>query len=331
MATLVLTVAETLRYRGKLGQWSWALHRIAGLGTLLFLFLHVIETSWAVFYPDLYKEAITVYQSPLFTVGEFALVACVIYHALNGFRIVIFDWKPQWWKYQAEAARAVIIGTLVLMLPTFYLMFAHALEHYRTSGFDLRLQELIDTQGRFALGIVGIALAGIVVSAIYSLVPGSDAPKRGKVSRYDRFMWLFMLVSGVIIIPLVFGHLAMIHVIQGVFDITTKDVVPVGALAPNVSGTAPEFVALRWNTMFAGVFIWRIYDVSLLVLAVIHGFHGLRYVVNDYVHILIINRGLNIAILATAVGLIIVGGIALISGVPQSTVQMLQQAALAVH
>src|SRR5262249_42288335 len=261
MATLVLTVAETLRYRGKLGQWSWALHRIAGLGTLLFLFLHVIDTSWAVFRPDLYTEAITVYQSPLFTVGEFALVACVIYHALNGFRIVLFDWKPQWWRYQADAARAVIIGTLVLMIPTFYLMFTHVLDHYRTSGFDLHLQELVATQGFFAIVAVGIVLAGIFVSAIYSLIPGANAPKRGKVSPYDRFMWLFMRVSGVIIIPLVFGHLGMMHVIQGVFDITTKGMVPVGTtLGPSISGTAPEFVALRWNTMFAGVFIWRIYD-----------------------------------------------------------------------
>src|SRR5215813_2052203 len=113
MASLTLTIAETLRYRGKHGQWSWALQRISGLGTLLFLFLHVIDTSWAVFYPDLYKVAIQEYQSPLFTLGEFALVACVIYHGLNGFRIVLFDWRPQWWRFQADAARAVIIGTLV--------------------------------------------------------------------------------------------------------------------------------------------------------------------------------------------------------------------------
>ena len=32
MTTLVTTVTETLRYRGKIGQWSWMLHRVAGLG-----------------------------------------------------------------------------------------------------------------------------------------------------------------------------------------------------------------------------------------------------------------------------------------------------------
>ena len=330
MATLVTTISETLRYRGKIGQWSWALHRIAGLGTLLFLFLHVIDTSWAVFYPELYAEAIRQYQSPLFTVGEFALVACVVYHALNGLRIVVFDWKPQWWHRQADAARLVFLGTIVILVPTFVLMFGHVARHYQTAGFNLYLTEIINTQTKFGAGVIGVVIAGIAISALYSLVPGANVLKKGRESRFDKFVWLFMRVSGVIIIPLVFGHLAMMHVIQGVFDITAKGMVPVGTtLGPNVTGTAVEFVSLRWNTMFAGVFIWRIYDVCLLVLAVIHGFNGLRYVVNDYVHNVIINRGMQLAILGTAVGLIVVGGLAFINTVPVSVSQL--AAGLPVH
>src|SRR5258708_27722807 len=106
-------------------------------------------------------------------------------------------------------------------------------------------------------------------------------------------MWVFMRVSGVIIIPLVFGHLAMMHVIQGVFDITTANYVPVGTTVANISGTAPEFVAIRWHTMFAGVFIWRVYDIGMLFLVILHGFNGLRYIVNDYVHNRLVNRACN--------------------------------------
>ncbi|NOG48064.1 MAG: succinate dehydrogenase, cytochrome b556 subunit [Chloroflexi bacterium] len=108
MNSLVLTLTEALRYRGGIGQWSWILHRVSGLGVVLFLTLHVIDTSWAVFYPGLYEEAIAAYQSPLFTLGEFALVACVVYHAYNGIRIVIFDFQPRWWKHQQRAAFAVL-------------------------------------------------------------------------------------------------------------------------------------------------------------------------------------------------------------------------------
>ena len=58
LTSLVLTVRETLRYRGAIGQWSWVLHRLTGVGVALFLALHVIDTSWAVFYPDLYVPLI---------------------------------------------------------------------------------------------------------------------------------------------------------------------------------------------------------------------------------------------------------------------------------
>src|SRR6187402_3391684 len=84
LASLVLTLKETLRYRGAIGQWSWVLHRLTGLGVVLFLFLHVIDTSWAVTNPEGYVAAIASYQSPLFTLGEFGLVFAVVYHALNG-------------------------------------------------------------------------------------------------------------------------------------------------------------------------------------------------------------------------------------------------------
>ena len=61
MTSLVLTLTETMRYKGALGQWSWVLHRITGLGVVFFLVLHVIDTSWSVFYPQLYVEAIATY------------------------------------------------------------------------------------------------------------------------------------------------------------------------------------------------------------------------------------------------------------------------------
>lgn len=332
MTSLALTISETLRYRGKIGQWSWVLHRITGLGTLFFLFLHVIDTSWAALYPpSLYNRAISQYQSPLFTFGEFVLVACVVYHAINGFRIVLFDWRPQWWKFQARAANIVLGVTLVLLIPTFGLMFAEMIRHYTglaTFNFDtFKLPEIIADNSRFALGIIALLAFGIIASAIYSVIaPGANAPRKAlKRSRFDTFMWTYMRASGVLILPLVFGHLAMMHVIQGVFNISVHNYIPIGTTMINQSGTAVEFVALRWNTMFAGVFVWRVYDILLLILTIIHGFYGMHYALNDYIHNALVNRGAQIAIFATVIGLLFVGGIAILSGVPAETVKMLQQ------
>src|SRR5664279_1618968 len=129
------------------------LHRITGLGVLFFLTLHVIDTSWSVFYPQLYVEAIATYQTPLFTLGEFALVAAVVYHALNGVRIVIFDYRPRWWKYQQRAAFWVLGLSVVLLVPTFLIMFGDVVNFYNNNGHVLGLVAVLTSQIRFIAGL----------------------------------------------------------------------------------------------------------------------------------------------------------------------------------
>ncbi len=305
MATLVTTVTETLRYRGKLGQWSWVLHRIAGLGTLLFLVIHTIDTSWVYFYPELYERAILIYQTPLFTLGEFALVACVVYHAFNGLRITLFDYKPEWWEHQALAAQVVLLATAVVLVPTFVLMGQHVVEFYSGRPFDLGLGPVItEVALPFGGGMVAVMVLGVVLSAAWGAVSGSRGaagPFLAQRSRFEQLMWSFMRVSGVLLVVLALGHLAIMHVINGVFDINQG----------GQFGEAANFVAGRWAFLF-----WRLYDAALLALAMIHGFNGFRYVVNDYVHHPTVRRGLHWAIIAGAVVTIGMGSIALINGVP---------------
>ncbi|MBN2305505.1 MAG: succinate dehydrogenase, cytochrome b556 subunit [Anaerolineae bacterium] len=321
MTTLVTTVTETLRYRGKIGQWSWVLHRLSGLGTVLFLILHVIDTSWAAFYPDEYAKAIAQYQSPLFTIGEFGLVACVVYHAFNGLRIILFDWRPEWWAYQQRAARIVFALTILVLLPTFALMLGHVIDYYDGDPDPASLTDIIETQSQFALGFVVIVTAALVLSALYGVITrqgaGFELP-----GRLEATLWSFMRLSGVLILPLVFGHLAMMHVIQGVFDITGSGIEVVGTDIVNQSGQAVEFVGARWDMLVAGVAIWRVYDAVLLALVVVHGFNGLRYVVNDYAHHPVVNRALNWALVFGMVALIVLGAAALIAGVDNTAQQI---------
>ena len=318
MTTLVTTVTETLRYRGKLGQWSWVFHRLSGLGTVLFLILHVVDTSWASFYPNQYEQAIREYQSPLFTIGEFGLVACVIFHAFNGLRIVLLDYKPEWWQYQERAVLLVFLATIIVLAPTFALMVGHVADFYGEEDQDIAgLGEIIETQAQFVVGFVVIIVAALALSGIFGLLTqsknGFELP--GKM---EAMIWSFMRLSGMLILPLVFGHLAMMHVLQGVFDITGGGIDVVGTDIVNESGKAVEFVGARWDMLVAGVAIWRVYDGLLLALVVIHGFNGLRYVVNDYAHAPWINRALNYAIVFGAVALIAVGAAALLVGVDET-------------
>ena len=56
--------------------------------------------------------------------GEIALVAGVLYHGLNGLKIIVFDFWPQLWTHDREvkATWAVMIGTFILWLPAAILM-----------------------------------------------------------------------------------------------------------------------------------------------------------------------------------------------------------------
>ncbi len=327
MTTLVTTVTETLRYRGKIGQWSWVLHRVSGLGTLLFLILHVIDTSWAAFAPDLYAEAIDQYQSPLFTIGEFILIACVVYHAYNGLRIILFDYKPEWWKHQQRAANIVFATTAITLIPVFAIMLNHVLEFYEDDPELASFSSIVEMQSKFLLGFIAIIVAALVLSALYGVISrsrsGFNLPSRAEAT-----LWSFMRLSGVLILPLVFGHLAMMHVIQGVFDITGAGIQVVGTDIVNESGHAVEFVGARWNMLLAGVAIWRVYDGLLLALVVLHGFNGLRYVVNDYAHPPLVNRALNWAIVFGAVALIVVGAWALLAGVDETAYEIAEDIVL---
>ena len=122
MSTLVLTIRESIRYRGRSGHLSWMAHRISGLAILAFLVMHVWDTANANFYPELYEWSIELFKHPLFALGEIALMAAVLYHAFNGIRITIMDFKPELWKHQARSATIVWVLFFVIFIPIALLM-----------------------------------------------------------------------------------------------------------------------------------------------------------------------------------------------------------------
>lgn len=80
-------------------------------------------------------------------------------------------------------------------------------------------------------------------------------------STLERYGYLFMRLSGVGLIFLAIGHMMIQHVLNDVHNLTLA------------------FVRQQWNSWG-----WRTYDLFLLTFAIIHGFNGLRVVVEDYVH-----------------------------------------------
>ncbi len=114
MSALKTTLSGYVRYRGREGQISFLLHRVTGLGTLLFLGIHILDTATVYFAPQLYPDAIHLYSTTPFMIGEIILVFCVLYHGANGIRLAISDWFPKLWRIRQE--RSWAIGTLILAI-----------------------------------------------------------------------------------------------------------------------------------------------------------------------------------------------------------------------
>ena len=112
-------------YRGKEGQWSWILHRLTGVGVLLFLFIHIVDTLLVGWGPEVYNKVIALYRNPVFKVGELFLFAAVLYHALNGVRIILIDFWPSGTQYHKQMFYAEMFLFALAMIPVSFLMLAH--------------------------------------------------------------------------------------------------------------------------------------------------------------------------------------------------------------
>jgi len=88
----------------------------------------------------------------------------------------------------------------------------------------------------------------------------SSGPRPRPDSGLELYAWLFMRISGVVLLFLALGHLTIMHLIN------------------NIEVVNYDFVAARYMTPF-----WRTYDLVMLWLAMIHGTNGIRTLVDDYI------------------------------------------------
>lgn len=94
-------------------------------------------------------------------------------------------------------------------------------------------------------------------------VPRSLPPRRVPRSsrgNFELYAWLFMRISGMLLVVLVLGHLFIMNILDG------------GVQRINFA-----FVAGRWSSPF-----WQTWDLLMLWLAQLHGANGMRTIINDY-------------------------------------------------
>jgi len=115
-------------YRGREGMWSWVAHRITGVLTFFFLFAHVLDTALVRVSPESYDTVIDTYKNPFVNLMEIGLVGAVLFHALNGLRIVAVDFWSRGPRLQRQMLWAIVAVWIVVMVPGAFFMFKHSFE-----------------------------------------------------------------------------------------------------------------------------------------------------------------------------------------------------------
>lgn len=112
-------------YRGREGMWSWVAHRVTGVLIFFFLFAHVLDTALVRVSPDAYNRIMDTYKTPLVNLMEVGLVAAVLYHALNGLRVMAIDFWSKGTRYQKQMSFVVVGVVVLVMVPGTYYMIEH--------------------------------------------------------------------------------------------------------------------------------------------------------------------------------------------------------------
>jgi len=115
--------------------------------------------------------------------------------------------------------------------------------------------------------------------------PRTPARPARKGVNWEKWGWIYMRLSGILLIVLIFGHL-LVNLVLG----------------DGVKQIDFAFVAGKYATPF-----WQVWDLLMLWLAMIHGGNGMRTLVNDYAHNRTVNRILRWAILAAVVVMVVLG------------------------
>jgi succinate dehydrogenase / fumarate reductase cytochrome b subunit len=113
-------------YKGQSGMWSWLLHRVTGLGILLFLLIHIVDISLLGFGPRVYDEGILLFDSVVVRILSLAVIAAVLFHAFNGVRIMVIDFWRKGVHYQRNLFVAVVVLAIIGFIPMAYFVLVPA-------------------------------------------------------------------------------------------------------------------------------------------------------------------------------------------------------------
>jgi succinate dehydrogenase / fumarate reductase, membrane anchor subunit len=118
---------------------------------------------------------------------------------------------------------------------------------------------------------------------------GYQQPPAGKKS-FEVYSWLFMRVTGLLLIFLALYHLVWWNLVIGVEHLDSQVVID------------------RWGNP-----LWRLFNVLLVSFALLHGLNGARYSIDDYVRRPMLRRAVKVVVYTVVLVVLLIGAYALLT------------------
>jgi succinate dehydrogenase / fumarate reductase cytochrome b subunit len=112
-------------YNGDVGQYAWVLHRATGAGILFFLLVHILDIMLIGLGRDVYDHTVEFYSHPFIIPMEIMLVGAVIYHTLNGLRVIAVNFSSRGPSMEKRFFWWVLGLTVLLTIPSVFVIFAN--------------------------------------------------------------------------------------------------------------------------------------------------------------------------------------------------------------
>jgi succinate dehydrogenase / fumarate reductase cytochrome b subunit len=103
------------------------MHRAAGIGLLFFLLVHIIDISLIGLGKNIYDASVAFYAQPALVPMEILLVGAVVYHTLNGIRVMTIDFSRGGYRREKTSFAIVLLLTILLTLPSAWFIIQHEL------------------------------------------------------------------------------------------------------------------------------------------------------------------------------------------------------------
>lgn len=135
-----------MNYKIHQGSLAFMLHRLTGVMLIGYLIVHIMALT-GLHDPISWHEKMTLFTSPVFKFVEYLLFLPILFHSLNGIRLIIVEWTDKGSKGHKKMLAAVYAVSVILASVMLLVFYGGSHGEYDKEGVEKYNKELQQRMG----------------------------------------------------------------------------------------------------------------------------------------------------------------------------------------